>query len=260
MTRQVAIVSGGAGGIGSTISSRLAEAGYSVVVADASEEGAQAAVQGLSRARDQRHVAVTGDLTRDETNRRVVDCGQEIGVLSSIVNAVGISPKKNGEKIDFFDIDSELWDSILAVNLKAPFLLVREAYASMPTDGSASIVNLLSITAKLGAGGLATDGFPPFLPSTAAYAASKAALQNLTATLARELSSYGIRVNGVAPGLIATEMTGAVPDKGGMAAQIPMRRFGTPQEVADAIEFLLSEKSSYITGASLDLNGGWHTC
>lgn len=260
MTQKVAIVSGGAGGIGSVISRRLADLDYSVLIADASEENACQVADSLPSRQGQRHAVVAGDLTESETNRRAVEGAAQLGVLTTLVNAVGISPKKAGEKINFFDTDAELWDLVMAVNVKAPFLLIQQAYSHMPTDGSASIVNLLSITSRLGSGGLSTDTFPPVLPSTAAYAASKAALQNLTATLSRELSSFNIRVNGVAPGLVTTSMTGAVPDKEGMTSQIPMRRFGRPEEVADAIEFLIGEKSSYINGASLDINGGWSTC
>lgn len=260
MTDRVAIVSGGAGGIGSVISARLADLGYSVVIADASEGHAHRVKDTLTTEKGQQHRVVFGDLTQDETNKEAAACAAELGTLTTLVNAVGISPKRNGEKINFFDIDTELWDTIMAVNVKAPFLLIREAYSYMPTDGTASIVNLLSITAKLGSGGLSTDTFSPTLPSAATYAASKAALQNLTATLSRELSSYNIRVNGVAPGLVSTNMTGAVPDKEGMAAQIPMGRFGTTKEVADAIEFLIGTKSTYINGASIDINGGWYTC
>jgi NAD(P)-dependent dehydrogenase (short-subunit alcohol dehydrogenase family) len=260
MNGRVAIVSGGAGGIGRVISARLADLGYSIVIADVSEDNAYQVKDSLSTEQGQRHGVVFGDLTQDETNREVAARAAEMGTLTTLVNAVGISPKSNGEKINFFDIDTELWDTIMAVNVKAPFLLIREAYSYMPTDGTASIINLLSITAKLGSGGLSTDTFSPVLPSTATYAASKAALQNLTATLSRELSSFNIRVNGVAPGLVSTNMTDAVPKKAGMAAQVPMGRFGTTKEVADAIEFLAGNNSTYINGASIDINGGWYTC
>lgn len=260
MTNRVAIVSGGAGGIGSVISARLGDLGYNVVIADTSEENAQRVKNALATERGQKHSTVIGDLTLDEVNKEAAARAAAMGTLTTLVNAVGISPKRNGEKINFYEIDTELWDTIMAVNVKAPFLLIREAYSYMPTDGTASIVNLLSITAKLGSGGLSTDTFSPVLPSAAAYAASKAALQNLTATLSHELSSFNIRVNGVAPGLVSTNMTDAVSDKEGMAAQLPMGRFGTPQEVTDAIEFLIGDKSTYITGTSIDINGGWYTC
>lgn len=255
----VAIVSGGAGDIGGSICSRLAMLGYSVVIADVSEDAAKRVAETLPIDRGQEHRIVIGDLTQVDTNQRVVDVAAECGTITALVNAVGISPKRSGEKIDFFDITPDLWDQVMAINVKAPFLLIQQAYSRMPTDGSAAIVNVLSITAKVGSGGLSTDTFQPRLPSTAAYAASKSALHNLTATLSRELSSRKIRVNGVAPGLISTKMTGDVPGKDDISSEIPMKRFGTVDEVVDAIEFLLGGKSSYINGASIDINGAWYT-
>ncbi|GAA2033620.1 3-oxoacyl-[acyl-carrier-protein] reductase [Yaniella flava] len=258
--KQVAIVSGGAGGIGSAVSSRLALLGYTVIVADTSAKEAQQVVESLTSMKGQEHRVVIGDLTQLETNQRAAEVAAACGTVTALVNAVGISPKRSGEKINFFDISPDLWDQVMAVNVKAPFMLIQQAHAYMPTDGSASIVNLLSITSKLGSGGLSTDTFQPQLPSTAAYAASKAALQNMTATLSRELSSFSIRVNGVAPGLIWTEMTEETLVESEVSSQIPMGRFGTTKEVVDAIEFLLSEKSTYINGASIDINGAWYTC
>lgn len=260
MVEKMAIVSGGAGDIGQAISQRLASLGYSVVIADANENDAAHAIQRLSTPNDQTHQMVIGDLTQLETNERVVNAAQKYGKISAVVNAVGISPKKSGEKINFLDISPALWDQVMEVNVKAPFLLIQQAYSHMPTDGTASIVNLLSITSKLGAGGLSNDTFYPQLPSTAAYAASKAALQNLTATLSHELSSLDIRVNGVAPGLISTKMTNEVLEQSKISSHIPMKRFGTTGEVVDVIEFLLGEKSSYVNGASIDVNGAWSTC
>ncbi|GAA5035708.1 glucose 1-dehydrogenase [Microbacterium fluvii] len=255
-------MTGGGGGIGSIVSGRLAAAGYAVVVADASAEAAQAVASGLAAGDGRQHRAVAGDLTTAEANRAAVAAAREIGLLSVLVNAVGISPKENGKKRPFYEVSPEEWDLTLAVNVKAPLLLVQEAFRHMPTDGSASIVNILSITSKWGTGGLPGALFPPFLPSSVAYAASKGALQNLTGSLARELSSWSIRVNGVAPGFVATQMTGGMPsaETQQMTDQIPMGRFARPDEIADAIEFLISSKASYINGASLDINGGALTC
>ncbi len=183
-------------------------------------------------------------------------------MLTVLINGVGISPKDNGRKRPFHEVSPEEWDTVMAVNVKAPLLAVQAAYAHMPAAGTASIVNILSIVSKWGTGGLPTDVFPPFLPSSVAYAASKGALQNLTASLSRELSSRRIRVNGVAPGFVQTQMTGGMPsaETQRMTDQIPMARFARPDEIADAIEFLISDKASYITGASLDVNGGALTC
>lgn len=257
-----AIVTGGGGGIGRVISARLATAGYSVVVADADRESAERVAATLPAAAEQRHIAVAGDLTRRETNAAAVEAALSLGGLCVVVNGVGISPKADGRKRPFFDIDEDEWDLVLAVNLKAPLLLSQEAFRHMPGDGSASILNILSITSTWGTGGLPDDPFPPYLPSSAAYAASKAALQNLTGSLARELSSFNIRVNGVAPGFVATPMTGGMPSEETlrMIDQIPMGRFGEADEIADAVEFLVGNTARYINGASLAINGGALTC
>ncbi len=254
-----AIVTGGAGGIGRVVSQRLATAGYHVVIADASEEHARAVAAALPGSE---HSVVAGDLTLTETNRAAVDAALRLGELTVVVNGVGISPKNEGKKRSFHEVSPDEWDQVMAVNVKAPFLLVQEAFAHMPTDGTASIVNILSIVSRLGTGGLPGDTFPPYLPSSVAYAASKAALMNLTASLSRELSSSRIRVNGVAPGFVQTQMTGGVPtdETFQMIGQVPMARFALPEEIADAIEFLVSEKASFITGASIDVNGGMLTC
>jgi len=102
--------------------------------------------------------------------------------------------------------------------------------------------------------------FGPFLPSSVVYGASKAALQNLTASLAHELADFRIRVNGVAPGFVQTPMMGDVPQDARLLGQVPMKRFATPEEIADAVAFLTGDQSTYITGTSLDVNGGFLTC
>ncbi|WP_327241964.1 SDR family NAD(P)-dependent oxidoreductase [Streptomyces sp. NBC_01320] len=256
---QTAIVTGGAGGIGAAISRRLAEAGYGIVVADIDAEAACRTAETLPEVDGAEHRGFGGDLTSSAVNRELTAFAADGGPLGAIVNAVGISPKRNGKKIPFHELSDDEWNRVMAVNASAPFFMVREAHRYMPTDGSASIVNLLSITAKLGAGGAEQADFPPFLPSTIAYAASKAALQNLTASLSRELAPLQIRVNGVAPGFVQTPMMGGVPaDR--LISQVPMKRFARPEEIAEAVAFLVSDKASYINGTSLDVNGGWLTC
>ncbi|PFG38980.1 NAD(P)-dependent dehydrogenase (short-subunit alcohol dehydrogenase family) [Georgenia soli] len=257
---QTAIVTGGAGGIGAAISRRLATAGYAVVVADADAAAAQRTAATLPEVDGADHRGFSGDLTESDVNRALAEAAAAQAPIGVIVNAVGISPKRDGRKISFFEMSDEEWNRVMAVNVSAPFFLIREAYRYMPTDGTASIVNLLSITAKLGTGGAPDAIFPPFLPSTVAYAASKAALQNLTASLSRELAGYRIRVNGVAPGFVQTPMMGEVPPEGPLLDQVPMHRFARPEEIADAVAFLVSNQASYITGTSLDVNGGWLTC
>lgn len=256
-TLKSAIVTGGAGGIGSAVCRRLADLGYAVVVADANAEAAQATAASLP---GEMHAAVGGDLTATSTNREAVEAAVRLGPIGLLVNAVGISPKEGGRKKPFYDVTDEEWDLVMAVNVKAPFILVREAFRHMSTDGTASIINLLSITSRMATGGLPDATFGPFLPSSITYAASKAALQNMTASLARELAGLNIRVNGVAPGFVETPMTGGMPDMDRMIAQIPAGRFAKPHEITDAIEFLVSDRASYINGTSLEVNGGWQTC
>lgn len=257
---QTAIVTGGAGGIGAAISRRLATAGYAVVVADVDAAAAERTAATLPEVDGADHSAFAGDLTDSAVNRALAEAAAARAPIGVIVNGVGISPKREGRKISFFEMSDEEWDRVMAVNVSAPFFLIREAFRHMPTDGTASIVNLLSITAKLGTGGAPDAVFPPFLPSTVAYAASKAALQNLTASLSRELAGHRIRVNGVAPGFVQTPMMGEVPPEGPLLDQVPMHRFARPEEIADAVAFLVSDQASYITGTSLDVNGGWLTC
>ena len=257
---QTAIVTGGAGGIGQTISRRLAKEGYAVVVADLDQDAADRTAASLPEVGWAEHRGFVGNLADGETNKALAAFAAETGPVGVVVNAVGISPKRNGGKIRFFELSDDEWNTVMAVNVAAPFFLVREVYRHMPTDGSASIVNLLSITAKTGTGGGPDAAFGPFLPSSVVYGASKAALQNLTASLAHELADFRIRVNGVAPGFVQTPMMGDVPQDARLLGQVPMKRYATPEEIADAVAFLTGNQSTYITGTSLDVNGGFLTC
>ncbi len=257
---RTAIVTGGAGGIGQAISRRLAAAGYAVVVADLDREAAYRTAAALPDVGRAEHRGFAGNLADAAVNRELAAFAAGTGPVGVVVNAVGISPKRNGRKIPFFELSDEEWNSVMAVNVAAPFFLIREVYRHMPRDGSASIVNLLSITAKTGTGGGPEAEFAPYLPSSVAYGASKAALQNLTASLAHELAELKIRVNGVAPGFVQTPMMGGVSQDAKLLGQVPMKRFARPDEIADAVAFLTGNQSTYITGISLDVNGGWLTC
>lgn len=256
-----AIVTGGAGGIGSAICRRLADAGYIVIVADVSASAAQRVATSLAPTAHMPHLSVAGDLTTVAGNQSAVKAAIDAAPIGAIVNAVGISPKEDGHKRAFSDITEAEWDEVLGVNLKAPFLLVQQAHEHLPIDGSASIVNLLSIAAWMGTGGPAGAVFGPHLPSSAAYAASKGGLRMLTASLARELAPSRVRVNGVAPGFVSTQMMERVPESDieVLSQQVPMGRFATPDEVADVVAFLVSDRASYITGESIAVNGGWQT-
>ena len=250
---RLALVTGGAGGIGQRIVERLASDGYRVTVADIVGDDREA----VARA----HGAVAfvgGDLRDPAQAREAIEIASNRGQLSGLVNCVGISPKKDGRKRPLNEIELSEWNEVLAVNLTLPFLVIREAWDSL-ADDEAGIVNITSIAGKLGTSGPEDTTYGPQYPAGAHYAASKAALRNLTISVARELAPRGIRCNSVSPGHISGGM-GGTTDPGlnrAIAAQVPLGHSGSPEDIAGAVSFLLSTDARYITGESLDVDGGW---
>jgi 3-oxoacyl-[acyl-carrier protein] reductase len=256
--RGVALVAGGAGGIGGAIARRLHGDGFDVMVADVNEEGVTRLSDEIGATR-----RFVGDLTEDALARKAVEVARDGGRLAALVCTQGISPKKDGRKPTLDDISAEEWDAVLAVNLKVPFLLTKAAHAHLDPGGG-GIVMITSVQAKLGSSGPDEErGFPPWTPAGAHYSASKAGLSNLVVSLARELAPEGIRVNGIAPGYIAV---GGVGGMGGssprdldrvMKSQVPLGRAGTPEEVASVVSFVLSSEAAYMTGEIVTIGGGW---
>lgn len=250
-----ALVAGGAGGLGRAICRRMVEAGYELTIADLDAERAAAVAAEVGAAR-----FVGADLADESAVRQAIEIAANGGHLNALVNSQGISPKKQGKKRPFYEIDLEEWNRVLATNLTGPFLLMRTAVDHLARDGTASIVNIGSIMAKLGASGPDGAVFGPVSPSGAHYTASKAALHNLTVSVARELAPLGVRCNGVSPGYIGTGMGGTT--SAGLDAimrpQIPLGRAADADEVAAAVMFLLSDEARYITGEIIDVDGGWH--
>lgn len=254
-TSSIAIITGGAGSIGSEIGRRLASRGYRVCVADMNGDRARATASALGP----EHSWFAGDLGDEPTVEGLVAQVSAQGPIGAVVNAAGISPKHADGKLEVGEISADDFRKVLEVNTIAPFLLAKHARHHMPHDGTAAIVNILSIAVRMASGGVRGAVFPPFISSAAHYGASKAALHNLQVSLCRELAPERIRVNGVAPGFIATEMNANIPafERQSVLDQIPMGRAGRPEDVADVVEFLVGPGSSYMTGAVIDVNGGW---
>ncbi len=236
---KTALVTGGGRGIGEAICRAFAAQGARVAVADIDPAAADATVGDLP---GDEGLAVEMDVASTDSVRkgveRAISC---LGHLDILVNNVGFVTYTTVD-----DCSEEVWDRIFAVNLKGTFFCAQAAAGHMKDRGSGTIINMSSLAAKNG--GLAAG--PP-------YAAAKAGILTLTITLARALAPHGIRVNGIAPGIIDTQMTrGLSPDHAELARQIPLGEKGTPEDVAHCALFLASEEARHITGEIIDVNGG----
>lgn len=236
---KTALVTGGGRGIGEAICRAFAAQGARVAVADIDPAAADATVGVLP---GDEGLAVEMDVASTDSVRKGVERAiSYFGHLDILVNNAGFVTYTTVD-----DCSEEVWDRIIAVNLKGTFFCAQAAAGHMKDRGSGTIINMSSLAAKNG--GLAAG--PP-------YAAAKAGILTLTITLARALAPHGIRVNGIAPGIIDTQMTrGLSPDHAELARQIPLGEKGTPEDVAHCALFLASEEARHITGEIIDVNGG----
>jgi 3-oxoacyl-[acyl-carrier protein] reductase len=246
---RVALVTGAARGIGRAISERLAHDGAHVVLLDKLDT-VRATAKELAAA-GLRVEPVVADVT-DETAVRaaVADIAARHGRLDILVNNAGISPKRDNRKPMARDIPLTEWQMVFAINLTAAFLFSREAIPVMETNKWGRIVNMASYVGQTGA-----------RFAGAHYSSSKAGLIGLSRTLAHEVGPLGVTVNCVAPGRVQTEMNAWASTSGANQDYfdaIPIKRLGTAGEIASAVSFLASEEAGYITGATLDVNGGCH--
>ena len=237
---RVAIVTGAARGLGRAAAARLYERGASVAVNVRDAERADA----LARSLGDRVIAVPGDLAAPGVPEEIVSrTVEQFGRLDIIVNNAA-----HARSTRFADLSVEEWRDALEVNMTVPFLMIKAALQIMKAQNYGRIVNLSS-----------TAGRQVSTLAGAHYTASKAGLLGLTRAAAKELGKFGITVNAVCPGMIDTELTheNATDDLlERLAAGYPVPRLGTALEVADLICFAASEAAGYITGASLDINGG----
>ncbi len=240
---RTAIVTGGGQGIGGAVAKTLAGRGARVVVNDLNGEAAERKADEL-RAAGAEAVAVQGSVINAADVRRMVEEAiKQFGAVHILVNNAGIL-----HPTPVADISEDEWDQVIAVNMKGTFLCCQAVLASMRAGGWGRIVNLSSTAGK----NISTVG-------GAHYTAAKAGILGFTRHLAKEVAADGITVNAVCPGLIDTEMVRSTISDERLAAYIesfPIRRLGRPEEVAELIAFLASDRAAYITGASLDINGG----
>lgn len=240
---RVALVTGSARGIGRAIAEGLANKGADIVVADlnmdeATETSRKLAGHGVKTAAVRLDVSDSTEVTK--TFEEII---RTFGRLDIIVNNAGIT--KDGLLMRMKEED---WDSVINVNLKGVFLCSKEAVKIMSKQRYGRIVNISSVVAFMGN------------PGQANYSASKAGIIGLTKTIAKEYAGRGITANAVAPGFITTAMTEALSEniKEEMKKAIPMARFGSAEDVANAVVFLSSQASEYITGQVLHVNGGMY--
>jgi 3-oxoacyl-[acyl-carrier protein] reductase len=238
---RVALVTGGARGIGRAIAARLAADGAKVAIVDWADTGAETA-RDLQGATGRPTTFVKADVSKEADARAAVAAVETaLGPVDILVNNAGIT--RDGL---LMVMDESDWDLVLAVNLKGAFLMSKAVLRGMIKRRRGSIVSISSVVGRRGNAGQAN------------YSAAKAGLIGLTKSLAREVASRNVRVNAVAPGYIETEMTAALDESARHAiiSQIPLGRIGTPEGVAEAVAFLSGDLAAFITGAVLAVDGG----
>jgi 3-oxoacyl-[acyl-carrier protein] reductase len=244
---RVAIVTGGARGIGAAVAKRLAKDGYAVAVLDLDESTCKSTVAAIE-SDGGRAIGVGADVSdADQVASAVKRIADELGPPTVLINNAGITRDNL-----LFKMTDQDWDSVLGVHLRGAFLMSREAQKHMTDQGWGRIVNLSS-TSALGNRGQAN------------YSAAKAGMQGLTKTLAIELGKFGVTVNSIAPGFIETDMTVATAERLGIpfedfkkaaASQIPVNRTGKPEDIAAMASFFVSDEASFVSGQVIYVAGG----
>ncbi len=239
---KVALVTGGSRGIGRAIALTLAEHGADVAINYAGNTAAAEEVKGAIESMGRKAILVQGSVADTDGVQTIVNqVVKELGRLDILINNAGIT--RDGLLMRMKEAD---WDAVLETNLKGVYNCSKAVMRTMMKQKSGRIVNMASVVGEMGNAGQAN------------YAAAKAGVIGFTKSLAKEVASRGITVNAVAPGFIATDMTSVLTDeqKAEMARTIPLGRAGQPQDVANAVLFLVSEEAAYITGQVLNVDGG----
>lgn len=241
--RRIVLVTGGTGGIGSAICRKMADLGHFVATTYRNEEKA---VDWQKRMEQEGYLffIYKCDVADFEQSQNLVkDITEDLGPIQILVNNAGITRDSSLRKMTF-----EQWHDVMRCDLDSVFNVTRAAIDGMFTTGFGRIINISSINGQKGQFGQAN------------YSAAKAGMHGFTKALAQEVAKKGITVNTVSPGYVATDMITAMPEniRNSIASQIPVGRFGRPEDVAHVVSFLTSEESAFITGANIATNGGHH--
>jgi len=244
MKGQTAIITGSSRGIGRTTAEEFAKRGVNIIIVDINGGNAETVAEEIKSRYGVETLGIKADISKSDDVKRLFDeAVKKFSKIEILVNNAGIT--RDNLLIRMKD---EEWDAVLNINLKGAFLCSREAVKIMSKIKYGRIINLASVVAFMGN------------PGQVNYSASKAGLVALTRTVAKEYASRGITVNAVAPGFIQTAMTEQLPEKvkEEMLRMIPLGRFGTTEDVANAIIFLALPESGYITGQVIHVNGGMY--
>jgi NAD(P)-dependent dehydrogenase (short-subunit alcohol dehydrogenase family) len=240
---KIALVTGGGAGIGRAIAETFAREGAHVVIADRDGETAQATADAITKSNGAATAHQVDVTDTREVEQLMAAIAETFGRLDVLINNAGV-----GERADFRHLDDESWDRVWKTNLDGTVRCAREAFDLLKASGKASIVNLSSVMAT------------KHTRQMSVYSATKGAVSALSRSLAVEYAPYGIRVNTLCPGYVETGLIGRYTANPmiakGLLSQTPLRRFGTPQDIANAALFLASDEAAYITGAGLHVDGG----
>jgi acetoacetyl-CoA reductase len=245
MSKRIAVISGGMGGLGEIISTKMADAGYQVVVTYSPSNKTSAEWLGEMEAKGYNFKAFPCDVGDfDSSKACVARVVSEVGPVDILINNAGIT-----KDTTFRKMDKASWDAVIRTNLDSVFNLTKQVYDGMMDRGWGRIINVASVNGSKGAFGQTN------------YAAAKAGMHGFTKSLALESAKKGVTVNTISPGYIGTKMVTSIPKEvldSKILPQIPIARLGKPEEVAGLIIYLCSEEAAFVTGANIAINGGQH--